>query len=119
MQLWQSPEEGIMESLPLMTILTLQSDKFPKVLTQRETQPVCQDCLISCDNGTSHFLSVWQDWTLQMPLSDTKTSLEEANPFGHKSSPQGNLSDSACLKGTTRSLGDKAVTNPLIRSKLF
>lgn len=83
-----------MKSLPIMTILTLQSDKFPKVLTQRETQPVCQDCLISCHSGTSHFLSVWQDWTLQMPLSDTKTSLEEANPFGHKSSPQGNLSDS-------------------------
>lgn len=52
---------------------------------------------------------------MQMPLSDTKKSLEEANPFGHKSSPQGNLSASTCPKGTTCSHGDKAVINLLIK----
>lgn len=33
---WQRAEEGITESLPLMTAFTLQSDKFPEVLTERK-----------------------------------------------------------------------------------
>lgn len=64
-----------MESLPLMTVLTLHSDKFPQSPhVKRNSNQSGRVASRSCDSGTSHFLSVWQDRTLQMPLPDIKTS---------------------------------------------